>query len=67
LLANLIAWPLAWLAMQRWLSTFDDRIALTPWYFLLASTLALVIAVVTVIGQSWRVARAEPARALRYE
>ncbi|RSV40688.1 transporter [Sphingomonas sp. ABOLE] len=67
LLANLIAWPLAWVAMQRWLSTFDDRIALTPWYFLAASALAVAIAVLTVLGQSWRVARAEPARALRYE
>ncbi|WP_313535282.1 ABC transporter permease [Sphingomonas sp.] len=67
LLANLIAWPLAWLAMQRWLAGFDDRITLTPWYFLAASALAVMIAVVTVLGQSWRVARAEPARALRYE
>ncbi|OAN57630.1 ABC transporter permease [Sphingomonas sp. TDK1] len=67
LLANLIAWPLAWVAMQRWLSGFDDRIALTPWYFLAASALAASIAVLTVLGQSLRVARAEPARALRYE
>ncbi|MHA6718754.1 ABC transporter permease [Sphingomonas sp. RS6] len=67
LIANLIAWPLAWVAMQRWLSTFDDRIALSPAYFLLASALAVLIAVATVIGQSWRTARAEPARALRYE
>ena len=67
LIANLIAWPLAWVAMQRWLSTFDDRIGLSPVYFLLASGVAALIAVATVIGQSWRVARAEPARALRYE
>ncbi|SFJ07610.1 putative ABC transport system permease protein [Sphingomonas sp. NFR04] len=67
LIANLIAWPLAWVAMQRWLAGFDDRIALTPWYFLGASALAVAIAVLTVLGQSWRVARAEPARALRYE
>jgi putative ABC transport system permease protein len=67
LIANLIAWPLAWVAMQRWLSTFDDRISLSIRYFLLASAVALVIAIATVIGQSWRVARAEPARALRYE
>ncbi len=67
LIANLIAWPLAWVAMQRWLSTFDDRIGLSPAYFLLASLIAVLIAVATVIGQSWRVARAEPARALRYE
>jgi putative ABC transport system permease protein len=67
LIANLLAWPLAWVAMQRWLAGFDDRIALTPWYFLGASALAVAIAVLTVLGQSWRVARAEPARALRYE
>lgn len=67
LLANLIAWPLAWVAMQRWLTTFDDRIGLSPAYFLIASAIAVLIAVATVIGQSWRVARAEPARALRYE
>lgn len=67
LIANLIAWPLAWVAMQRWLSTFDDRISLSIRNFLLASAVALVIAIATVIGQSWRVARAEPARALRYE
>lgn len=67
LIANLIAWPIAWVAMQRWLSTFDDRIGLSPAYFLLASAIAVLIAVATVIGQSWRVARAEPARALRYE
>ena len=67
LIANLIAWPLTWVAMQRWLSTFDDRIGLSPAYFLLASAIAVLIAVATVIGQSWRVARAEPARALRYE
>ncbi|WP_084581474.1 ABC transporter permease [Sphingomonas azotifigens] len=67
LIANLIAWPLAWVSMERWLAGFDDRIALTPWYFLLASALAAAIAILTVLGQSWRVARAEPARALRYE
>ena len=65
--ATLIAWPLAYVAMQRWLSGFDDRIALSPLYFLGVSVVALGIAAGTVVGQSWRVARAEPARALRYE
>ncbi len=65
LLANAIAWPIAWLAMSRWLGGFDDRIALSPIYFVCASALGLVIAVATVATQAWRVARAEPARALR--
>ncbi len=67
LLANLIAWPLAWLAMSKWLNGFDDRVALSPLFFIGATLLALVIAAVTIFGQTWRVARAEPARALRYE
>ncbi|KQU61607.1 hypothetical protein ASG67_16565 [Sphingomonas sp. Leaf339] len=64
-LANLIAWPIAWVAMSRWLGGFDDRITLSPIYFIVASALALAIAAATVAGQAWRVARAEPARALR--
>ncbi|MBW4331359.1 ABC transporter permease [Stakelama sp. CBK3Z-3] len=67
LLANLIAWPLAWLAMRQWLMDFDDRIALSPAYFAAASLLGLAIACITIFGQAFRVARAEPARALRDE
>lgn len=67
LIANLIAWPLAWFAMRHWLSGFDDRIALSPVFFVVATLFAMGIAAATVFGQTWRVARAEPARALRYE
>ena len=67
LIANLIAWPVAYLVMGDWLSGFDQRIALSPLYFVGASALALVIAVVTVLAQALKVARAEPAAALRYE
>jgi putative ABC transport system permease protein len=67
ILANLIAWPLAFVAMRKWLSGFDDRVALSPLFFIAASLIAIGIAAATVFGQAWRVARAEPARALRYE
>jgi putative ABC transport system permease protein len=67
LLANLVAWPLAFVAMRRWLGGFDDRIALPPAFFVGATLVAVLIAAATVFGQAWRVARAEPARALRYE
>ena len=67
LIANLIAWPIAYAAMRGWLAGFDQRIDLSVWYFVAAGGGALVIAVLTVLGQAWRVARAEPARALRYE
>jgi putative ABC transport system permease protein len=67
LIANLIAWPLAWVAMSRWLAGFDDRIALSPLYFIAATILAVAIAALTVIGQSLSAARATPAWALRHE
>jgi len=66
-IANLFAWPLAWWVMHGWLSGFDQRIALTPAYFLAATALTLLVAVGTVAGQAYAVARAEPAKALRHE
>ena len=66
-LANLVAWPLAWLAMRSWLGGFDQRIALGPLYFVAATLLTLAVALATVIGQALLVARAEPAKALRHD
>jgi putative ABC transport system permease protein len=67
LIANLIAWPVAWWVMRDWLNTFDARIALGPLPFLLAGALALIIAVGTIGAHSFRVARTNPIHALRYE
>ena len=67
LVANLIAWPVAWWAMRGWLDRFDARIALTPTPFVLAGLLALVTAVATIAVHAIRVAQASPVRALRYE
>ena len=66
-IANLVAWPIAWWAMRDWLNTFDVRIALTPGPFLLAGLLALAVAIGTVAGHALRVARLNPIHALRYE
>jgi putative ABC transport system permease protein len=65
--ANLIAWPVAWWAMSRWLSGFAYRIGLSPWFFVAAGAAALAIAGLTVTAHAIRVARAKPIRALRYE
>jgi putative ABC transport system permease protein len=67
LIANLIAWPIAWWVMRDWLNTFDARIALGPAPFLIAGAIALGIAIATVVGHAVRVARANPIHALRYE
>jgi len=65
--ANLVAWPVAWWAMRDWLNGYDVRIALTPGPFVLAGLLALGIAIGTVAGHAFRVARLNPIHALRYE
>ncbi|HET9813979.1 MAG TPA: FtsX-like permease family protein, partial [Sphingomicrobium sp.] len=67
LVANVIAWPVAWWLMRDWLNGFDQRIPLTPVPFLIAAAVALGIAVATVVGHSVKVARANPIHALRYE
>jgi len=67
LLANLIAWPVAWWVMRDWLNGFDMRIGLGPTPFLAAGLLALLIAVLTIATHAWRVARTNPVHALRYE
>jgi putative ABC transport system permease protein len=67
ILANLIAWPVAWWIMRDWLNQFDARIALTPGPFVVAGLLALAIAIGTVSGHAIRIARTNPIHALRYE
>jgi putative ABC transport system permease protein len=67
IVANIIAWPIAWWVMRDWLNGFDQRIALTPVPFVVAAAIALGIAIATVVGHSLRVARANPIHALRYE
>ncbi|NVN11108.1 ABC transporter permease [Nguyenibacter vanlangensis] len=64
-LACMIACPFAWSLMRAWLSTFSQRIALSPAYFLVVIGLTLGFAALIVIGQTLRLARMEPARALR--
>ena len=67
IIANLIAWPIAYIAMKKWLETFDARIDLGVMPFLLAGLLALAIAIVTIASHAIKVARANPILALRYE
>jgi putative ABC transport system permease protein len=67
IIANLIAWPVAWWAMRDWLNTFDARVDLGPGPFVVAGLLALGIAIGTVAGHAIKVARTNPIHALRYE
>jgi putative ABC transport system permease protein len=67
IVANLIAWPVAWWLMRDWLNDFDQRITLGPAPFIIAALVALTIAIVTVVGHAMKVARSNPIHALRYE
>ena len=67
ILANLIAWPVAWWVMRDWLNGFDARVPLTPGPFLLAGFIALAIAIGTIAAHAFKVARTNPIHALRYE
>jgi putative ABC transport system permease protein len=67
LIANLVAWPVAYFFMRRWLEGFAYHIDLGVLTFLMASGMALGIALVTVAGHAMMVSRARPAQALRYE
>ncbi len=65
--AVLIATPIAWYAMNKWLENFAYKTSLSWWIFALAGLLALGIALLTVSWQSWRAATRNPVEALRYE
>jgi ABC-type antimicrobial peptide transport system permease subunit len=65
--AFLIATPIAWYAMTKWLESFAYKTTLNWWIFALVGLLVLGIALLTVSWQSWRAATRNPVEALRYE
>ena len=67
LIANIIAWPVAWYYLHGWLQGFAYRIALSPVYFAAVGVAALVIAWATILAHALKVANANPIHALRYE
>lgn len=67
LISNLIAWPVAYYAMNRWLENFAYRIDLSPIIFIGSGLIALCIAWVTVGGTAAKAASQKPVLALRYE
>jgi putative ABC transport system permease protein len=67
ILANVIAWPLAWLYLDTWLDDFAYRVDLNYTQFLLAGVMALVIGLGTVMYQSLKAAMANPVESLRDE
>ena len=66
-LANIIAWPLAWYFMDNYLSKFAFRINMPWWVFLSVAMLVFAISIITVGYQSWKSATQNPIKSLKYE
>ena len=66
-IAIVIAAPIAWFALHKWLQKFAYKTELSWWIFAIAGLIALFIAMLTITWQSWRAATRNPVEALRYE
>jgi len=66
-IANLIAFPLAYIIIKKWLSAYEYRVSISSLPFMIAIGLSLIIAILTVSIQSFKVVKANPVDALKYE
>ena len=66
-IANIIAWPLSWWALDNWLNNYTYRVSLSWWIFLLAGLLTLAVTLLITSYQGYRAANTDPVNALRYE
>lgn len=67
LISNLISIPVAYILAFKWLQKYDYKIGISYWPFLIALLLSVLIAILSVSLQTFKVARANPADALKYE
>ena len=66
-IAIVIASPVAWFVMDKWLQNYAYRIGISWWIFILSGAIVVAIALITVSWQSWKAAIKNPVEALRYE
>jgi putative ABC transport system permease protein len=67
IIANVVAWPITYFAMNKWLQNFVYRTGINAFIFLTSAVIALVIATITVFGQSVKAAHSNPVEILRHE
>jgi putative ABC transport system permease protein len=67
LLANVIAWPVSWFAMNKWLQNYAYKTEMTTSPFIVAGLAALIIAILTILLQTYKAANANPVKALKCE
>jgi len=66
-LSIIIACPVAWIIMNRWLESYAYRTNIGIWIFVLAALMAFAISFFTVAWHAWKIARTNPVKSLRYE
>ncbi len=67
LIGNLVAWPIGYIVMNRWLEDFAFRIDIGAGIFVMTGAVALVLVVISVGGQALRASLANPVDSMRYE
>ncbi len=67
IVANLIAWPVCWYIMNNWLQKFSFHTTINIYVFMIAGSLAVIVALITVIFHTYRAASSNPVEALKYE
>ena len=67
IISNVIAWPIAWLGIKKWLENFAYSTKLSPLIYVAAGLIALIIAILTISIRAIHAARTNPADALKYE
>ncbi len=67
IIANLIAFPIAYFVMNKWLQNYAYRVSLGIWTFILSGMIALITALITVSYQAFKVANTNPVNSLKYE
>ena len=67
IIANLFAWPIAFILARNWLSNFTYQINMPYLPFILATVVAILIALLTVSYQAYYAANSDPVKALKYE
>ena len=67
IIGNILAWPLAYYAMSKWLENFAYHTSLKWWMFALGAVLSIAVVILTISYQSYKAATKNPAESLRYE
>jgi len=67
LISNIIAWPVAWYVMNRWLENYAYKTSISWWIFLTVALISILVVILTVTYQTFRIANTNPAQTLRYE